>query len=93
MTQEEPDDIEEVSEGDLEEVKKEPEYKDASTPNDLWETFLERRKVAPTPTAVGHGGGDACLGVAQCTGMEDDWDKPVTVDITVGEPNKEVLIL
>ena len=91
MTQEEPDDIEEVSDGDLEEVKKEPEYKDASTPKDLWETFLERRKDGGA--TIGHGGGDAFLGIAQCTGMEDDWDKPVTVDITVGKPNKEVLRL
>ncbi len=83
MTQEEPKDIEEVSDGDLEEVKKEPEYKEASTPKDLWETFLERRKVAPTPTAVGHGGGDACMGNAQCTGTDPSTEPTVADDFNL----------
>ena len=89
MTEEKPEDIEEVSDGDLEEVKKEPEYKDASSPKDLWETFLERRKVAPTPTAVGHGGGDACMGVDQCSGMDPSTEPAVKEQTYIGKPNSK----
>ena len=48
MTQEKPDDIEDISDGDLEEIKKKPEYKDASTPDELWKSWLERRKYGAT---------------------------------------------
>ena len=86
MTEEKPDDIEEVSDGDLEEIKKEPEYKDASMPNDLWKTWLERRKFGGA-TTVGQGAGDASAGVEQESGTDKDWAKPVESQTYIGKPN------
>ena len=56
MTQEKPDDIEDISDGDLEEIKKKPEYKDATTPDELWKSWLERRKYGATTVGQGAGG-------------------------------------
>ena len=57
------------------EIKKEPEYKDASMPDDLWKSWLERRKTGQT--TVGQGVGDASLGNPHESGTQKDWDKPV----------------
>ena len=47
----------------------------SDSPQDLWETFLERRKTgAPT---VGQGAGNAQYGNPHETGHESDWDKAV----------------
>ena len=86
MTQEKPPVLEDEVPEIKDEIKKEPEYKDAATPNDLWETFLERRKVAPVPTAVGHGGGDASLGNPHEVGDDKSWNKPVD-DFNMEEEN------
>ena len=66
-----------------EEIKKpQPNYhaeqedlENADSPQDLWETFLERRKTGQT--TVGQGAGNAQYGNQHETGMETDWDKAV----------------
>ena len=54
---------------------------------DLWESFLERRKGAPT--AIG-GGGNPEMANQHATGMESDWDKAIDDKQTyIGKPSKE----
>ena len=87
MTQEKPEDIEDVSDGELEEVKKKPEYKDASTPDELWKSWLERRKYGAT--TVGQGGGHAGLEGQHATGDDKSWNKPVETKTYIEENKKE----
>ena len=87
MTQEKPDDIEDVSDGDLEEIKKKPEYKDASTPDELWKSWLERRKYGAT--TVGQGTGNAQYGNQHESGDEKSWNKPVETKTYIEENKKE----
>ena len=59
----------------------------ADRPMDLWESFLERRKGAPT--AIG-GGGNPEMANQHATGMESDWDKAIDDKQTyIGKPSKE----
>jgi len=87
MTQEKPDDIEEISDGNLEEVKKKPEYKDASTPDDLWKSWLERRKTGQT--TVGTGAGGIGLEGEQASGTDKSINKPVETKTYIEENKKE----
>ena len=75
MTDKKPPVLEEEVPEIKDEIKKEPEYKDASMPSDLWKSWLERRKTGQT--TVGQGSGDASLGNPHESGTEKDWDKPV----------------
>ena len=59
----------------------------SDSPQDLWETFLERRKTGAT--VVGQGAGNAQYGNPHETGMETDWDKSVDGHTYIGKPNKE----
>ena len=87
MAEDKPDDIEDVSDGDLEEIKKEPEYKEASLPEDLWKSWLERRKTGATVVGTGVG---MNLGGQEETGKEEDWSQPVILDNTyIGKPNSK----
>ena len=76
-----PQPLEEVSDGDLEEVTKKPEYKEAASQEELWKTFLERRKM--------QGAGDARYGNQHETGMEQDWDKAVDSETYIGSTPKK----
>jgi len=87
MTQEKPDDIEEISDGNLEEIKKKPEYKDASTPDDLWKSWLERRKTGQT--TVGTGVGGIGLEGEQASGTDKSINKPVETKTYIEENKKE----
>tara|TARA_R110002020_G_scaffold382896_2_gene593575 strand:+ start:450 stop:731 length:282 start_codon:yes stop_codon:yes gene_type:complete len=87
MTQEKPDDIEDVSDGELEEIKKKPEYKDASTPNDLWKSWLERRKTGAT--VVGQQSGGVGLEGQHATGDDKSINKPVETKTYIEENKKE----
>ena len=71
----------------VDEIKKEPVTNNtkeetvlekADRPLDLWETFLERRKM--------QGAGDARYGNVHETGMEQD---PVSDKTYIGKPDKE----
>jgi|TARA_R100000781_G_C4057708_1_gene119928 hypothetical protein len=87
MTDEKPDEIEDVSDGELEEVKKKPEYKDASTPEDLWKSWLERRKTGAT--TVGQGSGGIGLEGQHATGDDKSINKPVETKTYIGKPNSK----
>ena len=87
MTQEKPEDIEDVSDGELEEVKKKPEYKDASTPDELWKSWLERRKYGAT--TVGQGTGNAQYGNQHESGDDKSINKPVETKTYIEENKKE----
>lgn len=87
MTDEKPDEIEDISDGELEEVKKKPEYKDASTPEDLWKSWLERRKTGAT--TVGQGAGYGELGNQHYMGGDKSADKPAETKTYIGKPNSK----
>ena len=59
-------------------TKEEIDLEKADKPLDLWETFLERRKM--------QGAGDARYGNVHETGMEQD---PVSDKTYIGKPDKE----
>ena len=59
-------------------TKEEADLEKADRPADLWETFLERRKM--------QGAGDARYGNVHETGMEQD---PVSDKTYIGKPDKE----
>ena len=59
-------------------TKEEADLEKADKPSDLWETFLERRKM--------QGAGDARYGNVHETGMEQD---PVSDKTYIGKPDKE----
>mgnify|MGYP001276085457 CR=1 FL=1 len=59
-------------------TKEEIDLEKADKPLDLWETFLERRKM--------QGAGDARYGNVHETGMEQ---KPVSDKTYIGKPDKE----
>ena len=59
-------------------TKEETVLEKADRPLDLWETFLERRKM--------QGAGDARYGNVHETGMEQD---PVSDKTYIGKPDKE----
>ena len=59
-------------------TKEEVDLEKADKPVDLWETFLERRKM--------QGAGDARYGNVHETGMEQD---PVSDKTYIGKPDKE----
>ena len=59
-------------------TKEETVLEKADRPLDLWETFLERRKM--------QGAGDARYGNVHETGMEQ---KPVSDKTYIGKPDKE----
>ena len=59
-------------------TKEEADLEKADRPADLWETFLERRKM--------QGAGDARYGNVHETGMEQD---PVSDKTYIGKPTKE----
>ena len=59
-------------------TKEEVDLEKADKPVDLWETFLERRKM--------QGAGDARYGNVHETGMEQD---PVSDKTYIGKPSKE----
>ena len=59
-------------------TKEETVLEKADRPLDLWETFLERRKM--------QGAGDARYGNVHETGMEQD---PVSDKTYIGKPTKE----
>ena len=59
-------------------TKEEADLEKADSPLDLWETFLERRKM--------QGAGDARYGNVHETGMEQD---PVSDKTYIGKPDKE----
>ena len=59
-------------------TKEEVDLEKADRPLDLWETFLERRKM--------QGAGDARYGNVHETGMEQD---PVSDKTYIGKPTKE----
>ena len=59
-------------------TKEEVDLEKADRPLDLWETFLERRKM--------QGAGDARYGNVHETGMEQD---PVSDKTYIGKPDKE----
>ena len=59
-------------------TKEEADLEKADRPADLWETFLERRKM--------QGAGDARYGNVHETGMEQD---PVSDKTYIGKPSKE----
>ena len=59
-------------------TKEEADLEKADSPLDLWETFLERRKM--------QGAGDARYGNVHETGMEQ---KPVSDKTYIGKPDKE----
>ena len=68
-------------------AKEETVLEKADRPLDLWESFLERRKGAPT--AIG-GGGNPEMANQHATGMESDWDKAIDDKQTyIGKPSKE----
>ena len=59
-------------------TKEEADLEKADKPSDMWETFLERRKM--------QGAGDARYGNVHETGMEQD---PVSDKTYIGKPDKE----
>jgi len=59
-------------------TKTDVDLEKADKPADLWETFLERRKM--------QGAGDARYGNVHETGMEQD---PVSDKTYIGKPDKE----
>ena len=59
-------------------TKEEADLEKADRPLDLWETFLERRKM--------QGAGDARYGNVHETGMEQN---PVSDKTYIGKPDKE----
>ena len=59
-------------------TKTDVDLEKADKPSDLWETFLERRKM--------QGAGDARYGNVHETGMEQD---PVSDKTYIGKPDKE----
>ena len=85
MTDQKPEDLECISDGELEEIKKKPEYKDASLPSDLWKTWLERRKTGAT--VVGQGAGGIGMEGEQASGDDKSINKPVETKTYIGKPN------
>jgi|TARA_R110002020_G_scaffold267039_4_gene482163 hypothetical protein len=79
MTNDLPDPIEEVTDDELEEVKKKPEFKSAGTQEELFKSWLEKMQ----------GAGDARMGNQHETGMEQDWMKPVDSEIYIDEKGKK----
>ena len=70
-------------------TKEEVDLEKADTPQALWESFLERRKGAPTAVQTG---GNPEMANQHASGMQPDWDKPVkeqTYIRTNGKENKE----
>ena len=67
-------------------TKEEAVLEKADRPSDLWESFLERRKGAPT--AIG-GGGNPEMANQHATGNESDWEKAVPDKTYIGKPSKE----
>ena len=74
----EPEPLEEVSDGELEEIKKKPEFKEAGNQDELWKTFLERRKM-----------GDPRMANEHETGKEEDWGKPGISETYIGSKGKK----
>ena len=70
--------VEEIKKPVTNNTKEEADLEKADKPLDLWETFLERRKM--------QGAGDARYGNVHETGMEQD---PVSDKTYIGKPDKE----
>ena len=76
--------VEEIKKPVTNNTKEEADLEKADRPADLWETFLERRKM--------QGAGDARFGNPHETGMEEDPvkdDFSVTDKTYIGKPEKE----
>ncbi len=78
MTNERPEPIEEVTDDELEEIKKKPEFKSAGTQEELFKSWLEKMQ----------GAGDARYGNQHETGIEEDWMKPVDSETYIGTSGK-----
>jgi hypothetical protein len=79
----------------VDEIKKEPvtnntkqdvDLEKADTPQALWESFLERRKGAPTAIQTG---GNPEMANQHSSGMDKDWNRPVKEQTYIRTNSKE----